>query len=38
VILGKRFDKDDSTPVELAIIREYEKEKSDGKLEFFKLV
>ena len=38
LILDKGFKEDDPTPEELVIIREYEKEKSEGKLEFSKLV
>jgi hypothetical protein len=36
LILDKKFDEGDPTPEELAIIREYEKKKSDGKVEFSK--
>jgi len=38
LILDKGLKEDDPTPEELTIIKEYEKEKSEGKLEFSKLV
>ena len=38
LIIDKGLKEDDPTPEELDIIREYKKEKSDGKLEFSKLV
>ena len=38
LILDKGFKEDDPSTEELTIIREYEKEKLEGKLEFSKLV